>query len=38
MQTSGLVIPKLTSCRPLALFMAVLDAVKNYREGLDLLD
>ncbi|SPQ20621.1 24084b87-f557-4e60-a010-53a7d5f96ab3 [Thermothielavioides terrestris] len=23
---------------PLALFMAVLDAVKNYREGLDLLD
>ena len=31
-------VPKLTGCRPLALSIAVCDAVKNYREGKDLLD
>jgi hypothetical protein len=30
--------PKLTTCRPLAFCTAVCDAVKNYREGQDLLD
>ena len=30
--------PQLTTCRPLALSMAVCDAIKNYREGKDLLD